>query len=386
MALQIDKYLQALTIDEEEETPLIISNLPNFSSTEINSKSILGRFLNPDNQRMSRWILDMPRVWRLYDRVHGIALSRDRFQFIFKYEEDLLEILKTGVWTQDDWGVVMERWIEDPPPNYLMFLPIWIRLRNIPVNHYTRDTIKQIASRVGEVIEFPFDEDEAQSCDFLRLRVLFDVTKGLKNSTEIQLPNGSVIKIGIDYERIRKRCFLCQRLTHDKTRCPYNQQPLPRSVDVDLPAPSKQIDKGNAVVYREEAGNVTVSPPPKLMADALKSNAFQDLSSIPDHFITATAKSGTFLPGSSSAFTVGSLEASSSSSFDNRVSSCKRPRSWTKNTKTRMGKTLKTKDGSVNIKSSSEGKKISLQKGKGLSTPVNVDNHSVVPGERPQDQ
>ena len=41
----------------------------------------------------------MPRIWRLYDRVRGIALSRDRFQFIVNNEADLLEVLKTGVWT-----------------------------------------------------------------------------------------------------------------------------------------------------------------------------------------------------------------------------------------------------------------------------------------------
>ena len=56
----------------------------------------------------------MPKIWRLYDGVRGIALSRDHFQFIFNNEVDLLEVLKIGVWTQDDWCVVMERWIEDP--------------------------------------------------------------------------------------------------------------------------------------------------------------------------------------------------------------------------------------------------------------------------------
>lgn len=129
MDMQLDKYLQQMSIEEEEEElPLILPNQPNFSSMDRNLKSIIGRFLNPDNQRMAKWILDMPKIWKLYDRVRGIALSRNHFQFIFKQEEDMIEILKTGVWTQDDWSVVMEHLIEDPPPNYLMFLLIWIRL------------------------------------------------------------------------------------------------------------------------------------------------------------------------------------------------------------------------------------------------------------------
>ena len=137
MDFQLEKCLQGMTIEEEEDKPIILSNQPQFYATDRNSRSIKGRFLNPDNQRMTKWILEMPRIWRLYDGVRGITLSRDHFQFIFNNEADLLEVLKTCVWTQDDWCVVMERWIEDPPLDYLGFLPVWIRLRNIPFNHYT---------------------------------------------------------------------------------------------------------------------------------------------------------------------------------------------------------------------------------------------------------
>ncbi|OAP09670.1 hypothetical protein AXX17_AT2G08620 [Arabidopsis thaliana] len=115
----IDKYLKEMSIEEEEDKPIILFDQPQFSSTERNSSSLLSRFLNPENQRMSKWILEMHRIWRLYDRVRGIAVSKDRFEFIFNHEDDLLEVLKTGVWTQDDWCVVMEKWIEDPPPDYL---------------------------------------------------------------------------------------------------------------------------------------------------------------------------------------------------------------------------------------------------------------------------
>lgn len=109
MEFPLDKYLQEMKIDEEEAAPLVLPNQPNFNSKDRNLKSIIGRFLNPNNKRMSKWILDMPRIWRLYNRVRGIALSRYQFQFIFKLDEDIIEILKIGVWTQDDWCVVMDR-------------------------------------------------------------------------------------------------------------------------------------------------------------------------------------------------------------------------------------------------------------------------------------
>ncbi|CAD5318163.1 unnamed protein product [Arabidopsis thaliana] len=320
-----------MSIEEEEDAPLINSDQPNFFSTERNLNSIMGRFLNPDKQRMSKWILDMPRIWRLYDRVRGIALSRDRFQFIFKYEEDLQEVLKTGVWTQDDWGVVMET------------------------------TIKSIAKCVGQVIEFPFDENEAQSKDYVRIRILFDVSKGLRNSKEIQLPNGSMVKIGIDYERIRKRCFQCQRLTHEKPRCPY----LPSVASIPVENHFSELifasDKDNNSVPLVEKNQTPVCPPPKLMADAMKASVSQPLVQNSESLCMDGVPDNPFV-GLPSDFCSGSLEASSSISFTNDTSTCKRPRSWIRNTKDRKGKNRKIM--SESLENKSDLNRNSLEKGK----------------------
>ncbi|KAG7576108.1 hypothetical protein ISN45_Aa03g005410 [Arabidopsis thaliana x Arabidopsis arenosa] len=297
--MDLDKAIQEMSINEDR--PLILSNQAKFCSTERNSCSIMGRFLNPPNQRMSNWILDMPRIWRLYSRVRGVALSQERFQFIFKSEDDLNEILKTGVWTQDDWCVVMERWIEKPPPDYLMFLPVWIRLRHIPVNYYTKDTIQEIAECVGEVLKVEFDLEKSQAQDYVRVRVLFDVRNPLRNSKEVQLPTGELVSITFDYERIRKRCFLCQRLTHEKVDCPFNQQgkrqpviinPAPAvkekglSLHLDHPIASPpnpaalltdgspvipiSLDKQKGLVGQDDTFSGLPSDSPKLLSDALK--------------------------------------------------------------------------------------------------------------------
>lgn len=101
MSSKLDSAMNGLCLEEEDEP----FDLPEYSSSESNTLSIVGRILNPECQKMSDLILDMPRKWQLYDQVRGIALSKEKFQFIFKYEHDLEEILKracilsiSGIW------------------------------------------------------------------------------------------------------------------------------------------------------------------------------------------------------------------------------------------------------------------------------------------------
>ncbi|KAL0886081.1 hypothetical protein Bca101_010064 [Brassica carinata] len=220
MAAQLNKVLQFLSIEEEEE-PCVLPDRPEFYATERNELSLVGRLLNPKVQRMADLILDMPRKWQLYDRVRGVALSQERFQFIFKYEHDLLAIVKRGPHTFKDWSIVLERWVEKPPEDYLQYLMVWVQMRNIPVNHYTKGTIEYLGEFAGQVKEVVFDPEKAQTKDYVRVWVKFDVSKPLRRVKRLTLPGGEVVNIRFDYERIQKRCYTCQRLTHDQERCPF---------------------------------------------------------------------------------------------------------------------------------------------------------------------
>lgn len=64
----------------------------------------------------------MPRKWQKSDRIRGVALSKEKFQFIFKSEHDLEDVLQKGFQTYNEWGLVIERWAEIPPPDSLQFV------------------------------------------------------------------------------------------------------------------------------------------------------------------------------------------------------------------------------------------------------------------------
>ncbi|KAG7551463.1 Zinc knuckle CX2CX4HX4C [Arabidopsis thaliana x Arabidopsis arenosa] len=220
MSSSIDKALMAMTL-EEDEVPFKMPDLPEFCSSEKNELSLVGRVLNPDGQKMANLIMNLPRKWQIYDRVRGVALSQERFQFIFTYEHDLEMVLKKGVQTFNEWTLAIERWTEFPPLDYLQFILVWVQIRNIPINHYTTKAITALGEIIGQVKEVAFDPLQPQSQDFVRVLVRFDVTKPLRRSKVVSFKHIGDVTIFYDFERIQKRCFFCQRLTHDQSSCPF---------------------------------------------------------------------------------------------------------------------------------------------------------------------
>lgn len=88
------------------------------------------------------------------------------------------------------------------------------------MNHYTYDTIEDIGEEIGQVTNVAFDPEKSQSKGYVRVRVLFDVSRSLRNTKSVQIDTGETVYIGLKYERVRKRCYQCQSLIHDKSRCP----------------------------------------------------------------------------------------------------------------------------------------------------------------------
>ncbi|XP_048632959.1 uncharacterized protein LOC125607168 [Brassica napus] len=223
MSVAMDRALMALSLEDEqeEEAPFTMPELPGFSSAEENSLSIMGRLLNPECQKMSGLILTMPRKWQKEGRVRGVALSQEKFQFIFQHEHDLQDVLEKGIQTFNEWALVIERWVENPPEDYLQYIPLWVRISKIPVNYYTTPALMTLGEMIGEVKVLAFDPSKPITQDFIRVQVRFNVAKPLKMARVLDMGGGATHTIHFDYEKLQKRCFHCKRLNHEQQVCPF---------------------------------------------------------------------------------------------------------------------------------------------------------------------
>ncbi|CAL9248276.1 unnamed protein product, partial [Arabidopsis halleri] len=144
MSSAMDKAMMAMSL-EEEDVPLDMPFLPEYSSCERNFLSLVGRTLNPACQPMDHLIRTMPRKWQKIGRCRGVALSKERFQFFFNSEHDLVEI--------------------------------------------------------GQVKEVAFDVTKPQLQEFVRVKVIFDVSRPLRRSKLVNLPNGGGTATAADARR-----------------------------------------------------------------------------------------------------------------------------------------------------------------------------------------
>ncbi|KAL0812989.1 hypothetical protein Bca101_069432 [Brassica carinata] len=219
MVDSLHKAIGAMSLEEEE--PLNLGDDPSFRVLDENEKSLMGRLVNPDCQSMARMIDYMPTAWRVVGRIRGIALSRDRFQFIFQREEDLQTVLKDRPWSYNHWALVLEleRWTAHHAEDYLQSMMLWVRIRHITVNFFTTKTMFKLASEVGLVEEIAYDPEISHTKEYVRALVTFKVENPLKASRKLTIP-GEVVTIEYEYEKIYKRCFHCLRMTHENIRCP----------------------------------------------------------------------------------------------------------------------------------------------------------------------
>lgn len=117
--------------------------------------------------------------------------------------------------------MVIERWTANPPEDFLLHMELWIRIRHIPVNMFTTDTMFALAKEICKVEEIAYDPKISHTKDYILAKVIFNVNNPAKDARKLTVSKESTVTIGFEYEKIHKRCFHCLRLTHEKIRCPF---------------------------------------------------------------------------------------------------------------------------------------------------------------------
>ncbi|WZZ15772.1 hypothetical protein YC2023_108861 [Brassica napus] len=150
------------------------------------AKTLIGRCMNPEEQEMNVLFTNLPKIWKLEEKVTCTDLGFGKFQFDFKTEEDLEVVLKHQPYHFDYWMLSLAKWQPRQSRSFPSEIMFWIKVIGIPLEFRTVPTFESIGGALGRVVAV--DSEEAA--------------------------------VSLRYEKLFGFCKLCGSLCHKEELCP----------------------------------------------------------------------------------------------------------------------------------------------------------------------
>ncbi|KAL2247316.1 UNVERIFIED_CONTAM: hypothetical protein Sindi_2583900 [Sesamum indicum] len=178
-------------------------------------------------------------VWS--DLVEVTATNNGFFFFQFKTIIAMEDIIEGGPWLFPGQPIVLQKW---EPVMVLRKLkhtqvPVWIKLRHLPVELWTEECLRTVASGVGKPL---YPDAITRACtrlDFARVCVMLDITSTLPKHIIIMTPDeeGGPCKVDVEYEWVPPKCTGCMSLVHSIKDCSLNKiaKPIKPPMSVYVP-------------------------------------------------------------------------------------------------------------------------------------------------------
>ncbi|KAL0284377.1 UNVERIFIED_CONTAM: hypothetical protein Sradi_7199500 [Sesamum radiatum] len=154
------------------------------------------------------------------------ATSNGFYFFQFKTVPAMEEVIEGGPWLFQGQPIVLQRWVpgmslrKKPHTE----IPVWIRLKHLPMEFWTNEGLSVIASGVGKPLYQDAVTRDCLRIDYARVCIMLNYNSTLPKHVIVMQPNEDgcsevPCKIDIEYEWIPQKCVLCRTLGHNKAAC-----------------------------------------------------------------------------------------------------------------------------------------------------------------------
>ncbi|KAL0824384.1 hypothetical protein Bca101_048061 [Brassica carinata] len=140
-------------------------SVPHFNNSALiktYSKTLIGRCMNPPEQEMKALIQNIPKIWKLEDRVVGTDLGFGKFQFDFETEEEIETVLKLQPYHFDYWMLALARWQPKKTQLFPSEITFWVRVLGVPMEFKTSPTFESIGDALGRTVSVNLDNSRVQ--------------------------------------------------------------------------------------------------------------------------------------------------------------------------------------------------------------------------------
>lgn len=139
------------------------------------------------------------------------TLGANLFLIDFENEWDKIRIMEGHPWTFDENLLSLVGFDGITPVMELEFkkTAFWVCMYNLPLVCMSKAMGLRIGASGGQVEEVDVDEEGVGWGEYLRVRIMLDLSKPLSRGRRLKL-KGKSIWIAFQYERIPRFCFKCR--------------------------------------------------------------------------------------------------------------------------------------------------------------------------------
>ncbi|KAL0292353.1 UNVERIFIED_CONTAM: hypothetical protein Sradi_6992500 [Sesamum radiatum] len=137
------------------------------------------------------------------------------------------EVIEEGPWLFQGQPVVLQPWEQGMSLRRQKHLqvPVWIRIRHLPMEYWTEDGLSAVASGIGTPLYADKITKNCLRLDFARVCVMLHYHSKLPKHLIVLSPilaegKEVPIKVDIEYEWLPLRCSHCCSLGHTASACP----------------------------------------------------------------------------------------------------------------------------------------------------------------------
>ena len=159
-------------------------------------------------------------LWRTKGGFNVTVSGEIILLFAFELDVDAERVIQGEPWAFDKHLVVFEKFEGYAPIHSLGFktMAFWVQIHNLPFPLQTVETAFNISETIGLVIKSK-DLGEMLGANFMRVRVVVDVSKPLCRGRKIYWDKDNEGWAAFMYERLQNICYWCGSVSHDDKDC-----------------------------------------------------------------------------------------------------------------------------------------------------------------------
>jgi hypothetical protein len=220
MTEDMSRMWERFNLMEEEDEEVVAPEIEIEPMVNRGSACVVGKLLA--DRSVGKEIIKTPliRAWQPTKGVTFKTLGTNLYLIDFKDECDKIRIMEGRPWFFDGNLVSLADFDGVKPVAELEFekVPFWVRMYNLPLACMSKAMGLRIGASVGEVLEVDVDDEGVGWGEFLRVRIVLDLTKPLSRGRRLKLRDRS-IWISFKYEKIPRFCFNCGVIQHGSRGC-----------------------------------------------------------------------------------------------------------------------------------------------------------------------